>query len=276
MESHYCRASTSRIYLLPEWQCKKALYDFYVLDWCASHNIKPFSTTTFYKFMEDSNISLFRPKKDECEKCALYKAGNLEENEYRLHTIKKEEARKEKEKDKEDSSCIVIAADVQAVLLCPVSKISTLYYKTKLQVHNLCFKNFKNTAAFAYIWNESEGGVNAEEFASIWIIFLENEIIPLLSSECNRIVIYTDGCGYQNRNAVLSNALLNFAVKHNVSIEQKYLEVGHTQMEVDSMHAAIERNLKNKIVNVPADYINIIKNARKEPYTVQYLTHDFF
>ncbi|CAG5000219.1 unnamed protein product [Parnassius apollo] len=53
MESHYCRASTSRIYLLPEWQCKKALYDFYVLDWCASRD----------KSMEDSNIPLFRPKK---------------------------------------------------------------------------------------------------------------------------------------------------------------------------------------------------------------------
>lgn len=170
----------------------------------------------------------------------------------------------------------MIAADVQAVLLCPVSKISTLYYKTKLCVHNLCFKNLKTTDAHSYLWNESEGGVNAEEFASIWVNFLETYLAPLLTPECNRIVIYTDGCGYQNRNAVMSNALLNFAVKNKVFIEQKYLEVGHTQMEVDSMHAAIERNCKNKVINVPADYINIIKYARKENYNVNYLTYDFF
>jgi hypothetical protein len=40
------------------------------------------------------------------------------------------------------------------------------------------------------------------------------------------------GSGYQNRNAVMVNVLLNLAVAHNLVIEQKYLEPGHTQMTV--------------------------------------------
>ena len=49
-------------------------------------------------------------------------------------------------------------------------------------------------------------------------------------------------------------------------------------MEADSMHAAIERRLKNKIINVPAEYINVCREARKnpQPYSVKYLTHDIF
>lgn len=41
----------------------------------------------------------------------------------------------------------------------------------------------------------------------------------------------------------MSNALIELAVEKNTIIEQKYLEVGHTQMEVDSIHSSIERKL---------------------------------
>ncbi|KAJ8891765.1 hypothetical protein PR048_004318 [Dryococelus australis] len=45
------------------------------------------------------------------------------------------------------------------------------------------------------------------------------------------IIIWTNGCDYQNRNKVLSNALLNLPTEKNFSIHQKYLLKGHTQME---------------------------------------------
>jgi hypothetical protein len=102
--------------------------------------------------------------------------------------------------------------------------------------------------------------------------------MPADTDERSTIIMYTDGCGYQNRNALMANVLLNVAVAHNIVIEQKYLEPGHTQMEVDSVHATIERNLKDKIINLPADYVPICQKARKKPapYQVKYLTHDFF
>jgi hypothetical protein len=111
--------------------------------------------------------------------------------------------------------------------------------------------------------------------------FIEQKILlnmPADTDERSTIIMYTDGCGYQNRNALMANVLLNVAVAHNIVIEQKYLEPGHTQMEVDSVHATIERNLKDKIINLPADYVPICQKARKKPapYQVKYLTHDFF
>lgn len=43
------------------------------------------------------------------------------------------------------------------------------------------------------------------------------------------------------------------------------------------MHSTIERKIRNKKINVPADYVSICKSAcTKSPYTVEYLSHDFF
>lgn len=49
-------------------------------------------------------------------------------------------------------------------------------------------------------------------------------------------------------------------------------------MECDSMHASIERKLRNRKIHVPSDYLEIFRNARQnpEPYSVEYLQHTFF
>lgn len=49
-------------------------------------------------------------------------------------------------------------------------------------------------------------------------------------------------------------------------------------MEADSIHSSVERALKDKNINVPAEYISICRSARKTPrrYDVTYLNHTFF
>lgn len=76
----------------------------------------------------------------------------------------------------------------------------------------------------------------------------------------------------------MSNALLNLAIEKNVTIVQKYLERGHTQMECDAMHSTIERKVRKRNINVPADYVEICRTARQNPfpYKVEYLDHTFF
>lgn len=87
----------------------------------------------------------------------------------------------------------------------------------------------------------------------------------------------TDGCCAQNRNVNLANLLQRIAVTFETTIYQKYLTVGHTQMECDSVHSFIERKKKNKELYVPADFVRIIKEARMnpEPFKVIYVDHTF-
>lgn len=101
MESHYCRSSSQKLYLEPLWHTKFDLYRFYKEVYCRENNhIEPVSHTTFYEVFENKNLSLYRPKKDECDTCVFYKQKNISEEEYLTHIRFKEEAQTEKKNDK--------------------------------------------------------------------------------------------------------------------------------------------------------------------------------
>lgn len=93
------------------------------------------------------------------------------------------------------------------------------------------------------------------------------------------VIVWSDDCTNQNRCETVANALLYFSIKNKVTVYQKYLEVGHTQMEVDSVHSTIERKIERHEHYVPADYIRDIRKARREPspYYVESLSFkDFY
>lgn len=188
-------------------------------------------------------------------------------------------AREEKLRDKEqsiNSRTETYTVDLQAVLLAPRLNASANYYKTKLKVHNETFLNLITKDAVCYLWHEAVAGIESDVFASVYSNYLQREIEK---RNPEKLIIWSDGCGYQNRNIKLSNALLELSIKNSVIIEQKYLEVGHTFMEVDSIHSTIEQKLrKRREVYTPADYIPIIQSARQlpRPYETIYCSSDDF
>ena len=152
--------------------------------------------------------------------------------------------------------------DMQAVLLCPKTKASTLYYKTKLQLHNFTLFNLQSKEGYCYVWDETEGSLGSEVFA--WLQYYHFDKFIDAHPQIKEIIIWSDGCGYQNRNATVTNAYMELAQKKSVNITQKYLVAGHTQMEVDSMHATIERNIVGDIFT-PRDYVVVMETARSRP-----------
>ena len=59
---------------------------------------------------------------------------------------------------------------------------------------------------------------------------------------------------------------------------QKHLDTGHTWIDVDSVHAAIERRLRDRQIFWPAEYTQVIISARQHPklYTVRTADRTFF
>ena len=160
-----------------------------------------------------------------------------------MHIQLKDEARNEESGDKAtvNPSKSVWSMDLQAVLLCPKSNASSLYYKTKLQVRNFTPYNMNTKNGFYCMWNET-----LEVFSSDAFDYLQlNHFEKFLTSnpDIKTLVIRSDGCGYQNRNVKVSCAYRLMAVKHKITVVQKFLIAGHTQMECDSMHSVIERKL---------------------------------
>lgn len=271
--SHYCRQSTSMVYLETLWLSKYEVYRAYQ-EYCIENGGKPFKYKRFRDIMDEMKIQIFKPRKDQCDTCVAHKNGNISDEIYNRHLGNKINAQAEKTKDKDDPNTKnVFTMDLQAVLVCPRMKASALYYKTKLSVHNFTINNLKTKDGFCFIWNESQGGVTANEFTTIICNFIKN--LNLKSG--NSVTFYSDGCNYQNRNNTLANGLTNLAMLLNITITQKYLEKGHTQMECDSMHAAIERRLRNIDITLPSGYMTACRQSRlQNPYVVQELAHSYF
>lgn len=276
LESHFCRKNTSKLYLEPLWQSKMELYRTYE-EYCEEKSLKKQCLTTFNEAFDDLNLSLFSPKKDQCDTCCGFKTGNIGDIEYQLHVIDKNIARNEKVKDCK-SEKNVFTMDQQAILLCPLQKASASYFKMKLGVHNFTiFDNIRKDGA-CNLWHEGEANLTASEFASIVCKFIVEKIEDKQIEPGESVILYSDGCTYQNRNVTMSNALLNLAMQMKITIYQKILEKGHTQMECDSMHAAIERKVRGKDIYSPAGYIHACLLARLKPkrYHVEYLNHSYF
>lgn len=74
------------------------------------------------------------------------------------------EASCEKETNKE-SIHEVYTIDLQSVLLCSKSNVSSQCYKTKLIVHNFSVYDLKRKLRYCFLWNETECGLTAYEFS---------------------------------------------------------------------------------------------------------------
>lgn len=223
MKSQYCRSTTSKLYLEHVWKSKQQLYEVYSKEWCQEKQTNPLSNTYFFNVFDDSNLSLVsRKKKDECDVCVARKTNNIAQEEYDVHLEKKKEARIEKDNDKKSDKNKVFTMDLQAVLLSPKSNI--------IKPHSpyITVYDIKTHDAYCFIWNESEGTVGANEFSTIICHFLESQLDTLGPNE--DLILFSDACTGQNRNATLASALQNFSVKNKVCVIQKYLEKGHTQM----------------------------------------------
>lgn len=285
MESHYCRSVSNKNYIAATFRSKAELfedYKKYIVDNGYGQGVSYF---TFYQFFETENRALFMPRKDQCDTCVGFKAGQVSLRRYDLHIARKKRAKEEKDFDKKaalEGRRHVFTMDKQAVKLSPDINASAIYFKTRLQVHNFTVYNLASHHCTNYWWDKTEGDLSASSFASCVIRYLQMHCL----SDTLPIILFSDGCGGQSRNYFLSNALSNFAVKNNKIIEQKWLEKGHTQMECDSAHAKIEKKIKKKSIFIPQDYIDVTKIARKTvivnntrreyPFEAVHLRHDFF
>lgn len=264
LPSHYGRQNSEKLYLETIITSKQQSFEMYVEE-CAKNEVKSLSIFTFTEMFNDKNISILKLEKDKCDLCHSHEIGLTSDEEWQIHRTNVDRAREELKRDNDNAElneCIVFSMDLKAVKVCPFVQASAIFYKTKLCCHNFTVYNNKTHETVCYWFDETAADMSASTFATCVIKFLETKII----NKNLPIIFYSDGCTYQNRNAILSNALLQFSMEHNVEIYQKYLVVGHTQMPCDSVHATIESYCKKRDVYLPHDYIRFTREARKHPF----------
>jgi hypothetical protein len=213
LPSHYCRKDSEKLYLettIDSWSKLTKLFH----EFCDSRGVARVSRTILRRVAKSMNVALCTPKKDACNVCTSYEFGHCTKDEYDTHMKRDKEAKQAKKEDKrlaeDDDTIVVTTMDLQIVLLAPKIFANAQYYKTKLACHNFTIYELASHRCVCYFWDETKGELAADSFASC----VEHFIKDLLSTRegVRTIILYSDGCCYQNRNSTLSNCLLNLAI----------------------------------------------------------------
>ena len=149
-------------------------------------------------------------KKDICDKCAVYKQlkePTPEETEkFNRHIDRRNISNKERASDRsrylDDEAVGVVVFDLESPFPLPKSNVSKNVYKMKLA----CYKftahwNINNNA----IWHEGSSGSATIHIASALIRILK-EILQD-QPQFGKLILWSDSCVPQNKNAVMSFAL---------------------------------------------------------------------
>ena len=119
--SHYCRSSSSKKYLEPLFASISEVYREYK-NYCTENVKTLYHKTGLSELFHDLNLALFQPRKDQCNTCCSYEAGNVDEKTtYQAHFKRKNEAQEAKAADKEAAkngpSQKVITMDLQSLVI---------------------------------------------------------------------------------------------------------------------------------------------------------------
>lgn len=102
LPSHYARKNTLKLNVDASFRTYRLLFNLYKEE-CGLKSKVPVSKYTFDLYIKKLNISIFHPRKDQCDVCSAYEAKNISDEIYQKHQNDKARARAEKEKDKEEA-----------------------------------------------------------------------------------------------------------------------------------------------------------------------------
>lgn len=130
-----------------------------------------------------------------------------------------------------------------------------------------------------YVWNESIASRGAQEIGSCLFRHLSSNV----PQNTEKIILYSDSCGGQNRNIKVALMLKKFLADRKLpvlqSIDQRFFVSGHSYNSCDRCFGTIEKQKKiTENIFVPEHWVNIIQQAKKKdpPFTVIEMTKEHF
>ncbi len=261
IESHYRRSETSKEYLESNLDLSK-MYKLYEEKCLKAQKITVKISMYRQIFNFEFNLDFIKPKNDKCDTCERFKIANSNDIEYRNHLQLKEVIRIDRNIDRNCNDKLIICFDLQKVINCPRSNVSSFHYKRKINIYNLTVHESLSKTGYNVIWDESVVGRTGNDIASALVMVLE--IIIEKFPQINSFILWSDSCIAQNKNSILTFALAHFIKNHNqiTDIVLKYSAPGHSCIqEVDNIHSMIEKSFRKSEYYSLESVKRLIKSA---------------
>lgn len=282
-ESHYGRSDSEKRYL-PQYHSKNSLFE----DFKGAYPSNRVNFKMFRTIFDDLGLSIKQKQCDTCKTCDALKiqvdAAQSEESrisvqiEQEAHWSKWKAAVSEKKKDAlfaiNDPAIKVVAYDLEQILPTPYLTTSVAFYMRQLSTFNLTIFDLATKESVHNIWNEATANRGSNEINSCMYKYALS-----LPPHVKKLIKYSDRCPGQNINiySIVADMYLLLRSETLEVVESKFLVSGHTHMECDSAHAAIEKFKKRykHSVEVPDDWIDLIRLASPH-FKVEKMKHDDF
>nr|CAI5827690.1 unnamed protein product [Callosobruchus analis] len=172
----------------------------------------------------------------------------------------------------EDEETETLTFDLQKTH--PLPKLSTgiSYYKRQLNLYNLGIFVGSSQKGIFNVWLENEAGRGTQEVGS----YLRKFINENVNKPVQKLILWSDSCGGQNRSIKLVLILIHILQNHATleSISLKFLLSGHSFLPNDSHFGDVECALKyqQRLYTID-DYLEVMRNCRqKQKFLVNRMT----
>ena len=203
--------------------------------------------------------------------------GKNEELSHINHLGEKTAMRYEKDGDKNNKNIVLLFYDLQNVVTLQKAKVSSFFYKKKLNLYNLTAKT-STKKGYCSIWTELTSGRAGNDLASAFIAILKRVIEDHPNEK--HLVCWSDSCVPQNMNSHMSHAIIHFLSENETvdPIMLKYSLPGHSCVqEVENMHKNIDDSMKCAEFYSPLGFLRLIlKVDRIPPYKVIQMSQKYF
>lgn len=277
--SHYKRETIIAEYLNPELNLAK-MYKLFKEVWNKKYpGAVPPSISSYGKAFHKMGLKIKPLKTDTCKNCDKFAhqiavakdTAELEiakKKHWDQAASLKEQMNHDFKTGKNDIRVQGICYDLQKVFGLPKASSNVFYYTRNLSVYNLGIHDARTNKGYFHVWVENEAGRGAQEIASCLIKYLESH----LQEEAEEIIMWSDSCGGQNRNYIITLMLHHFLgrQKNLRRICLRFLESGHSFNICDSDFANVETAVRcMQSLFTPLDIIKIMKNCRvNNPFDV--------
>jgi len=127
------------------------------------------------------------------------------------------------------------------------------------------------------LWHEGQAGRGGNDIASA-VVEMLNKVVQ--QEPVTELILWADSCVPQNRNSMMSVALLKFLTQQTQlnKLMQKFCEPGNSSIqEVDNLHSQIERSLRYTEVFSPLGVMRLMLSVnRRKPLNVTHMIPSHF
>lgn len=283
--SHYSREKSSKLYLSSDLSIAK-MFRLYKQK-CIEDERDSVEYNSYRLCFRTFKLAFRRPSKDICNECEKFSAQLKSESNAQdkskiqnlrdQHQAKAKRVYDEKRSDVQaakTSDCVkTVSFDLQKCLATPHLQCGAAYYCRQLYTYNFTFfsTDGKVNVADCYLWDETKAKRGAQEIGSCIL-----QELGRIGPKTKLINFYSDRCSGQNLNFVVCMTFLKFIEEahklgRQITIRHKLMVSGHSHMEVDSVHASIEKakNRTTSNIHIPSDWEILIGSIqRKVPFRV--------